>query len=39
LSLAYYDLPYDLLVAVVLTRLLAEKELTGVAPKQGALVG
>jgi hypothetical protein len=29
LSLAYYDVPYDLLVALVLTRLLVEKELKG----------
>jgi hypothetical protein len=29
LSLAYYDVPYNLLVAVVLTRLLVEQELGG----------
>ena len=37
LSLAYYDVPYDLLVAVVLTRLLVEKELTGLEQKQSGL--
>ena len=40
LSLAYYDLPYNLLVAVVLTRVLVEKEITdqGSAHRvQGAL--
>jgi probable O-glycosylation ligase (exosortase A-associated) len=36
LSLAYYDVPYNLLVAVVLTRLLVEKELTRVEQRQAA---
>jgi hypothetical protein len=31
LSLAYYDVPYNLLVAVVVTRLLVEEELRGQA--------
>jgi probable O-glycosylation ligase (exosortase A-associated) len=35
---AYFDLPYDLLVALVLTRLLVEKELTGLAGKASAPV-
>jgi len=45
LSLAYYDVPYFLLVAVVLTRVLVEKELTRVeervatAPADAAVVG
>jgi len=34
LSLAYYDVPYNLLVVIVLTRRLVEKELQGLAPKQ-----
>jgi len=34
LSLAYYDLPYNLLVAVVLTRVLVEKELKEPEPTQ-----
>jgi probable O-glycosylation ligase (exosortase A-associated) len=33
LSLAYYDLPYNLLVAVVLTRLLVEKDLEGLGKR------
>jgi probable O-glycosylation ligase (exosortase A-associated) len=36
LSLAYYDVPYNLLVAVVLTRVLVEKELTRVEQRQAA---
>jgi hypothetical protein len=35
LSLAYYDVPYNLLVALVLTRELIEKEVKGAAQKQG----
>jgi putative inorganic carbon (HCO3(-)) transporter len=35
LSLAYYDVPYNLLVALVLTRLLVAKELKGLDQKQG----
>jgi probable O-glycosylation ligase (exosortase A-associated) len=35
LSLAYYDVPYNLLVALVLTRLLVEKELKGLEQTQG----
>ena len=35
---AYFDLPYDLLVALVLTRLLVEKELKGLEQKEGAPV-
>ena len=34
LSLAYYDVPYNLLIAVVLTRILVEKELKSLEPKQ-----
>jgi probable O-glycosylation ligase (exosortase A-associated) len=37
LSLAYYDVPYYLLVAVVLTRLLVEAELKGFDQKQSEL--
>ena len=37
LSLAYYDVPYNLLVAVVLTRLLVEKELTRLEQEQSRL--
>jgi probable O-glycosylation ligase (exosortase A-associated) len=37
LSLAYYDVPYNLLVAVVLTRLLVEKELTRLEQEQSGL--
>jgi probable O-glycosylation ligase (exosortase A-associated) len=36
LNRAYFDLPYDLLVALVLTRLLVQKELTGLAAKASA---
>ena len=32
---AYFDVPYDLLVALVLTRLLVEKELKGLEQKEG----
>lgn len=39
LSLAYYDVPYNLLVAVVLTRLLVEKELKGLEPYIGGQQG
>ncbi len=39
LSLAYYDVPYNLLVAVVLTRLLIEKELQGLEQKQSGADG
>jgi hypothetical protein len=38
LSLAYYDVPYNLLVALVLTRVLIEKEVKGAAQKEGLLV-
>ena len=31
LNLAYYDVPYNLLVALVLTRILVEKEIKSVA--------
>lgn len=37
LSLAYYDVPYNLVVALVLTRGLIEKEVKGVAPKKELL--
>jgi probable O-glycosylation ligase (exosortase A-associated) len=33
---AYFDLPYNLLVALVLTRLLVEKELESLEQKEGA---
>ena len=36
LSLAYYDVPYYLLVALVLTRLLVEKEVKGLERKESA---
>jgi probable O-glycosylation ligase (exosortase A-associated) len=36
LNLAYYDVPYNLLVILVLTRLLVEKELQGLKQKEGA---
>ena len=35
LSLAYYDVPCNLLVALVLTRRLVEKELEGLGNKEG----
>jgi len=38
LNLAYYDVPYNLLVALVLTRLLVEKEIKGLEQKEGAQV-
>jgi len=38
LSLAYFDVPYYLLVALVLTRLLVEKEIKGLEQKQGTPV-
>jgi probable O-glycosylation ligase (exosortase A-associated) len=38
LSLAYYDVPYFLLVAVVLTRILVEQELTRVAQQPSELL-
>lgn len=38
LSLAYYDVPYNLLVALVLTRLLVEKEIKGLEEQEGASV-
>ena len=38
LSLAYYDVPYYLLIALVLTRLLVEKEIKGLEQKEGAPV-
>jgi probable O-glycosylation ligase (exosortase A-associated) len=38
LSLAYYDVPYNLVVALVLTRVLIEKEVKGTAQKEGLLV-
>jgi putative inorganic carbon (HCO3(-)) transporter len=34
LSLAYYDVPYNLLVALVLTRLVVEKEIKGAEQKE-----
>jgi len=34
LSLAYYDVPFNLLVVLVLTRRLVEKELRGLAGKE-----
>src|SRR5258706_14284590 len=36
LSLAYYDVPYNLLVALVLTRVLVEKEIKALREKEGA---
>lgn len=33
---AYFDVPYELLVAVVLTRVLVEKEIKGLELKEGA---
>lgn len=36
LNLAYYDVPYNLLVILVLTRSLVEKELQGLKQKEGA---
>jgi probable O-glycosylation ligase (exosortase A-associated) len=39
LSLAYYDVPYHLLVAVVLTRVLVQQECVGLEQKQSGLVG
>jgi len=38
LSLAYYDVPYNLLVALVLTRVLVEKEIKALREKEGASV-
>jgi probable O-glycosylation ligase (exosortase A-associated) len=38
LSLAYYDVPYNLVVALVLTRVLIEKEVKGAVQKEGLLV-
>jgi len=38
LNLAYYDVPYNLLVALVLTRLLVEKEIKDLQQKEGAQV-
>jgi probable O-glycosylation ligase (exosortase A-associated) len=38
LNLAYYDVPYNLLVALTLTRLLVEKELKGLEQGEGAQV-
>jgi probable O-glycosylation ligase (exosortase A-associated) len=38
LQLAYYDVPYNLLVVLVLTRLLVEKEIKGLEQKEGAPV-
>lgn len=38
LQLAYYDVPYYLLVAVVLTRILVENEIKGVVQKAGIAV-
>lgn len=38
LNLAQYDVPYNLLVALVLTHLLVEKELKGAVQKEGPLV-
>ena len=38
LNLAYYDVPYNLLVALVLTRLLVEQEIKDVEQKQGGPV-
>ncbi|MGC2518206.1 MAG: putative O-glycosylation ligase, exosortase A system-associated [Burkholderiales bacterium] len=35
---AYFDLPYDLMIAIVLTRLLVEKEIKGLEQKQSAPV-
>jgi hypothetical protein len=34
LSLAYYDVPFNLLVVLVLTRRLVEKELKGLGKKE-----
>ena len=36
LNLAYYDLPYYILIALVLTRMLVEKEIKKMAQKEGA---
>jgi len=38
LNLAYYDVPYYLLIALVLTRRLVEKEIRSVAQKGGVLM-
>jgi len=38
LSLAYYDVPYNLIVALVVARVLIEKEVKGAAQKEGLLV-
>jgi hypothetical protein len=38
LSLAYFDVPYYLLVAIVLTRSMVEKEIKGLEQKEGAPV-
>jgi len=35
LNLAYFDVPYYLLAAVVLTRVLVEKELSGAVERKG----
>jgi hypothetical protein len=34
LNLAYYDVPYDLLVALVLTRILVDKEIRKVPQEE-----
>jgi probable O-glycosylation ligase (exosortase A-associated) len=38
LSLAYYDVPYNLVVALVLTRVLVEREVRGLQQQEGAPV-
>jgi probable O-glycosylation ligase (exosortase A-associated) len=38
LNLAYYDVPYNLLVVLVLTRMLVEKEIKGAAQEQGIAI-
>jgi len=38
LSLAYYDVPYNLVVALVLTRVLVEREVQGLRQQEGAPV-
>ena len=38
LNLAYYDVPYNLLIALVLTRILVEKEIKSVDQQEGVFV-
>jgi hypothetical protein len=38
LSLAYYDVPYNLVVALVLTRVLVEREVRSLQQQEGAPV-